>query len=204
MLGTGRPGRLEWLTLQQGSNLTDPSILSTPKVDSGESPKPELQRSWVNYAFGLSRTVADKVDLAIRIQPYAPLGISTKYQFLGESEDKAKQGDFSAAVQGGAGLLLGTSGSSNTSYYLFEGALSGGYRPWRSHLFSLSPFFTLAGLSGVSGASSGSISQYGVALGYQYSLEALFVRVEVSWLTGSYGPSSLGGYFGGAMVGFVL
>jgi hypothetical protein len=144
--------------------------------------------------------------------------LRAQYQFLGKSEREADAGNWSASAFSGAGLFLGL-GASQASYALLEFGLACGYRPWSSHLFSITPLYRVATLSGIGtgvpGASSA--SSWGLALGYQTDWgdskeltgenPPFFYRLELTYLTSALGTgpdSILRGLGAGARLGFRL
>ena len=203
--GKSHFGRLEWLGLQSGSDLTDPANTVAAAAGSTDAPTQELQKTWAHPTFSFSYALKNNLDLSLKIEPYAPLLLSLKYQFVGLPEDESKPGNFSMAIQASGGLMLGAFEGVSTSYYLLDGILVGGYRIAERHLAYLGPYFSLAGISGIASLSSTSANQYGACLGYQYRLESVFTRLELVWgLGGALGESKIKGFFGGAQVGFLL
>jgi hypothetical protein len=140
----------------------------------------------------------------LRFQPYAPVIARGKYQFYGEPESTAQRGNWSASASASGGILPASGG---VLFYSGTGAVIGGYRFAERHLASLAPFLSLAGISGV-GTASGSGMRYGGSLGYQYDIESLILRAELTWASGSIsqaqGSANAGGIFPGAMLGFKL
>lgn len=198
-------GELEWLMLQSGTSLTAAPQLSQSAPDSGEATILQLQKVWGQYALRFSRSFSETVEGSFRIQPSAPLVFGIKHQLVGgKTVHQIIHQNFSCSVGGAAGLLLGREGSASTSYYLIEGFLSTGYRFSPKHLVWLSPFGTFAGLSGVVSAPSSSVSQIGINLGYQYSMESLLLKVEGAWTSGAMGIAKISGITAGASVGFSL
>ena len=189
--GSGRTARLELAGIQGGADLTSP-------------PTPVLQSANANYFFGFAPAISDKVDVGVRFQPSAPLIVRGKYQFYGQPESKADKGNLSGAVMTSGGLLLGgkdaTTGNSVT-YTCFDFALLGGYRLWKNHLFSLGPAYAIGSLSGTTTAGV-SANQLEINLGYQYSNEALFLRAELAYASGSSGANKITGLFPGVLLGF--
>jgi hypothetical protein len=193
--------------LQAGTDLSSRATTVTPTAAEGETPDSPYQamgQSWVNPFVGFTRGLTEMLDLTVRVQPSAPLVVRGKYQLSGENELRADVDNFSTAVSASAGVLL--TGTPVTSFQ-FDGAFLAGYRPWKRHLFSLAPFFTFTSISGLAttaGAASGSLIQYGGGLGYQYSYENVFFRLEAAYGLGSSAENQVGGLFGGACLGFLL
>ena len=216
--GSAGIGRLELIGIQSGADLNAPPTMSTPDPESTELSKPQLQSSFANFGFGFMAAVNDRIDIGVRMQPYAPLLFRFKYQVSGVPETSAKARDFSAAIAASTGLLLG----SEVTYFLGDLAVPLGYRAWDRHLFSLSPFLGFASLSGMQvpaasaqpgvkslpatalNPTSASTMQYGISLGYQYSILGLMLRSELAYLKGSLAESQIGGLFLGSLVGFNL
>ncbi|MCM2278877.1 MAG: hypothetical protein NDJ89_12450 [Oligoflexia bacterium] len=220
----GGVGRLELAGVLMGTDLVERPVLSSPDPESGDAPEPEA-RSAVTPALGFVASLSEKIDLGVRLQPMAPLSVRFKYQLSGAPEASASQGNLSAALAIAPGILVGRSSGSTVTYYSIDLAVPAGYRLGPNHLLSLSPFLTLAGLSGTaetaarapggssspagisatSGAgSTASATQYGVGLGYQYMIAPLWFRAEITTAGGSMGDTALGGYFFGVMTGFLL
>lgn len=183
MSGTDLEGRPETRTDSEGVTTTSMPAAWTPEL-------------------GFALSLSERTDLGIRFQPFAPLSFRLKYQFSGEPQSRARQGNFSTAVVVAPGILLGHAQSgASASYFLGDLTLIAGYRAWERHLFSLAPYFSTASLSGltVTGA-----SQYGAALGYQYQIEALMIRAELALASGTVGTASIGGFHFGVQFGLAL
>ena len=216
--GTGI-GRLEWVNFGMASDLNAFAKVPAADPETGEQGAQQVQKAFPVYSFGFSFPVGEKMEAGIRLQPYAPPMLRFKYQFAGVPESEAKKESWAAAVASSAGLLLaqGSTPGEGISYYLLDLAVPVGYRAWENHLFSVIPFFNLAGISGVALAAShpgrvsssnvsnsNSLIQYGAGLGYQYTVMAIFLRAELAYLKGSLGESELGGLFFGISTGLVL
>jgi len=212
-------GRLEWVNFGGASDLTALAKRPSPDPETGEQGSPQVQKAFPIYSFAFSFPVAEKMEAGIRIIPYAPTMLRFKYQFTGLPESEAKKGNWAASVASSAGLLLaqGTSGKEGVSYYLFDLAVPVGYRVLDHHLVSLTPFFSLGGISGVALAAgytervttsqvvtSTSFNQYGAGLGYQYNILSLFFRSELAYLKGSLLNSEIGGISFGVSTGLTL
>jgi hypothetical protein len=193
----------------------------------------QMQNAIGNFLVGFNRALSDRIDLGVRFSPYAPVEARFKYQLTGLPETKADRGNFSMAALAGAGFTLGSGGTGGSSVTFFSGeaALLAGYRVWSRHLFSLGPFFSFGSLSGTgpsgvsnggggSGSGSGSsslpsgitapaatgnsASEYGGALGYQYTIEQLFLRAEVAYVLGSVGSAKISGIDPAVLIGLAL
>lgn len=200
-----RSGRLELLGIQSGTDLIEEEVEQSPDPETGETPDPLLQSTWINPVFGFAPALTDNIDLTIRIQPSAPLLGRIKYQLSGEPEIRADRGNFSTALSGGAGFLLGRSNGETATMYQLDAAFLLGYRLGARHLISAHPFVGLAGLSRKTTAgNSGSLVQYGGGFGYQYQVESLYTRVELSYALGSYSEAAIKGIYGAALLGFFL
>lgn len=199
--GLGQIGRLEVAGTQMGTYITAPSVYSLP--DEGEEAEPQLQTSYLNYHAGFSVGVTEQLDLGARLQIGAPFLIRAKYQFYGDSETKSQKGNFSAAVAASGGALLGR----GHLYYMGDAALLGGYRFAARHLVSAGTSFGLAGLSGVEDY-EGSGNQLTLFLGYQYTIQSIFLRLEIAYVpTGTWKnqlESNITGGYGAAMLGLLL
>lgn len=203
-----RIGRLEILSIQSGSDLM--ALPSTQPKDptTGVTPDPQLAMTPLSFGFGFVTGITRELEVGVRIQPFAPMLARVKYQLLGPPEGQSANGDFALAANASGGLLLATYAGSAVTFYTANGALLAGIRFGTHHLASLAPFFSLAGLSGT-GASAGSGTKFGASLGYQYDSEALILRAELTWASGSYtqastGPTQAGGIFPGALFGLKL
>jgi hypothetical protein len=179
-----------------GTNLTDPPVL---KVKDSVS-ELKLQSVQAVPALRLALPLSKRSEIAFCLQASAPLLLTYKNQVVGSQTLDS----FSLSLGGGGGFLVGNQGSAHTTYTLFEGFVSSGYRLSEKHLFWLSPFFSFAQLSGVSTLQVSSANQFGINLGYQYSIESLLLRSEVSWIKGSMGQSIASGFSGGASFGLSL
>jgi hypothetical protein len=198
-----RYGRLELIGIQSGTDLITPPTVQPTDPKTGQTPNPELQWAPVNYAFGVTLGITPELDVGIKIEPFAPTLARVKYQFYGEPETKAESGNLSVAGAGSGGIVFGN----GATFYSAQAALIAGYRFAAHHLASLAPFFNFAGLSG-EGTASGNGTRYGASLGYQYDIDALILRVDLTWASGTFtqqsGPASDGGLFPGLLVGLKL
>jgi hypothetical protein len=206
-IGPDRVGRLELISFQSGPDLiAEPETQSTDP-ETGKTPDPVLPMSLPNFGFGAWVKVDRDIDVGLRIQPFAPVLARAKYLLYGEPESKSDVGNLTAAVAGQLGLLLGSFEGESVAYYSGQTSLLGGWRFAQRHLLSLAPFLGFANISGV-GTSSGSSFRFGAGLGYQYTIEDLFLRAELTWAAGSVsqqsGSVNAGGFFPGAMLGFKL
>ncbi|MGK5088277.1 hypothetical protein WDW86_12025, partial [Bdellovibrionota bacterium FG-2] len=190
----------------------DPPTTENPNPAQPTTPKPRLQNSYTNPYFGFYIPITDRIDAGVRLAPFSPNQARIKVQLAGVPQEKAAKGDFSAALVGGVGLLLGNTVQSSsqiqsTTLLTLSGAMLGGYRLWNHHLFSGGPSARYATLSGIS-AISGSGSIFGAHLLYQYDAESLIFRLEATGFTGSYVRQSseldLKGIVGGISLGFRL
>lgn len=192
--GEAGRGRLEAVGLQTGTSLSGATTTDT----EGNLFYP---RSVMSPFLGFSVALTSRSELGVRLQPYAPIQVRYKHQVYGASEGEdwnpewAAERRFSIALSGSAGGMLITGGG---TYILGDGALILGVRPWEQHLFLLSPF---AGMFSVNGPLTASGTQFGVAAGYQYTVESWFSRLEVSWSTGSAGGVGMRGFSVGMMTG---
>ncbi|MCM2324790.1 MAG: hypothetical protein NDJ90_16140 [Oligoflexia bacterium] len=193
--GVGKAGRIEVAGVLMGTDLNE-----QPTREGGV---PQTQAALVP-SLGYAMPVSNQVDVGVRIQPMAPLSLRLKYQFAGTSEAEGKLG-FAAAAVVSPGILLGKNGSTATRLLSFDTAFPLGYRIRERHLFFLAPFFTYASLSGTTetGATA-SIFQYGSGLGHQYTLDALYLRTELTLAKGAMGDSTIGDFYFGALFGFLL
>lgn len=206
-IGPGRIGSLEMVGIQAGSDLIATPTKQPTDPKTGVTPDPQLQLAPMNYVFGASVAITPELDAGLRLEPYAPPLLRVKYQLMGDPESKAKAGNFSVSVNASGGLLLTSTNGSSVTYYTALGSLIGGYRFANHHLVSLAPYFDFAGLSGVTAASE-SGTRYGASLGYQYDIDALILRAELTWGSGSFSEStgsvSDGGFFPGVLLGLKL
>jgi len=204
----GKPtiGRLEGVLLHQGIDINAEPVQPAAAPGSAVTPAKEMQKAPINLAFGFSKSFGESWDVGVRIYPYAPMLLRAKYQFLGPSEIRASVNDFSASVAVAGGILLG----SGVVFSLVDAAMPLGYRVEQNHLLVLTPFLSSASVSGMSvpaaggGATSGAVSQYGVALGYQYHYLGMILRAEASMNGGSCGASVISGWYFGGMAGLAL
>jgi hypothetical protein len=206
-VGPDRIGRLELVGIQSGTDLLTAPTKQAADPTTGTVSDPVLSSSLINYAFGVTLAVTPVLDVGIKLEPFAPLLARAKYQFIGDPESKAHVGNLSLSASGSGGLLLARYNANGVTFYSFNAAVIGGYRLFEHHLFSLAPFFNLAGISGIDPA-SGSATLYGASLGYQYDAEALILRGELTWASGSVsqsaGSANAGGFFPGLLIGFKL
>jgi len=198
-------GRLELLRIEPSTNLTAAPSPARTDPETGVLGKPAMKRNLAHPSASFSAGLGEGWDAGITLHPSAPFALRAKRQLSGLSEPQAAQGNFSTALTGGAGILLGSSSGNSVVYWLADFAFLAGYRIWERHLFSIAPSVTLASLSGPTlpvevGATSGiggdsaSATSFGAALGYQYNLEGMRLRSEISWKTGSFGQAKLGGF----------
>lgn len=218
--GLGRMGRWELIGILSGTDLNaQPTRYQAAKNwmnpdESPSTPPVRPQQSFANYAMGFMLPIAEKIDVGIRFQPYAPLLIRGKFQWMGQSEAKAETNQFAVAVSAMTGVMLGK-GSNNASfsYFIMDGALPLGYRMSDKHLVSLTPYLTMVSISNMpvalatlqnANTYSASVTQYGWALGYQYTLESLMVRMELAFNYGILLDTSIQNLYYGALVGLQL
>jgi hypothetical protein len=216
--GEGRTGRIS-ASMRLSTDLLAESSLTQPDPESGEAAEARLSGAGITPSLEAERGFGPRWEAGLRLQPQAPLQIRGKYQFSGHSETDAGPGDLAAAAVAAVGFLLGQEGSRSTTYTLLELALPVGYRLSKRHLALFTPFFSSASLSGVtlppvpsaSGTTpaavtggGGSATQYGAGLGWQMTVEALFVRGELDWYRGALGETSFGGLALGAALGLNL
>jgi hypothetical protein len=206
-IGPDRIGRLELVGIQSGTDLLTPASPQSPDPKTGKTPDPVLSLSPVNYAFGVSVAITPELDLGIKIQPFAPFIARAQYQLSGAPESKAEAGNLSLSAGVSGGLLVATYNGENATFYSANAALIGGWRFARHHIASLAPFFSLAGISGV-GTASGNGTRFGAGLGYQYDVEALIIRAELTYASGTIaqesGAANAGGFFPGLLMGLKL
>jgi hypothetical protein len=209
VVGPGRNGTVD-VGVTGGTDLLSEAT-QPPTPLHGSTPSPELQTLPANFDVGMDFAITDKIDAGVSFAPYTPPLLRVKYQLTGEPEASAAAGNLAVALVGSGGIML----ASGVTYYLLDAACVAGYRVWNHHLFSLTPFFSMAGLTGVdvpttSGgglvpdpaqATGGSASQYGVALGYQYDVKGLLFRLEEAYASGSYGKNTVGGLFTAGLIG---
>jgi len=213
--GPDRVGRLEILSFQSGTDLISPAQLTTPAPTSSTAPVAVLQEVTPSYTFGFDVATTESLDLGVKVGVDVPLTIVGKYQVYGAPESRAQARNLSAAVMISPGVL----NSNGVLYYLVDAAVPVGYRIWQNHLLSLTPFFSFGGISGVSipavpspsgsgvsspATTSATFDQYGIALGYQYTLLAIHLRGELSYLGGAMQTAQIGGFYAGASLGFNL
>ncbi len=201
--GPGRVGRLDAIGIQSGTDLSSPSYTVPPKAGSTDAPTTALNASWANPFFAFTAGIGDQTDGQIKFEVDAPLMLKIKQQFYGESASKATHGNFSVSGSLGAGFMLGTDTSLNSwTYLLGDVALLAGYRFNIHHALTLSPYLSVPAL--FSDTTSNSGTEYGVGLLYQYTIESVFVSLEVNESKGSFAGSSLGGPTGSFAVGLNL
>ena len=209
--GEGKIGRLEGPGIFMGNDLSKSPVMSKADATKGETAVP-LVRSGFNTGIGFVKAWSDKIDIGVRFQPQAPFALRFKYQLTGHPEIQSKKGDFSTAVAFAPGFLMAPN---SVSFFSYDMSYIAGYRLGDHHLISLSPFFTSATLSGVrqnvAGSTGGgpgpdsiTANQYGVGLGYQYTVEDLFLRPEIAYAKGSVVDSQVGGFYLGALLGLQL
>ncbi|OFZ20353.1 MAG: hypothetical protein A2X94_01195 [Bdellovibrionales bacterium GWB1_55_8] len=198
-------GRLELIGVQMGTDLSAQPSRPAPDPETGEVQGLELPLSTPHYAFGFTMGISKRVDVGVRLEPYSPLLLRAKYQYAGVSEQEVRQGNLSAAVSGAAGVMM------SADAQFFAAHLGGpvGYRFAANHLVSVSPFLSVASISGprlpaAAGADTLSASRFGMALGYQYTLQGLITRAELVRSWGSAGEPSIGGLFAGGMLGIAF
>lgn len=210
-IGPERVAQLEVLTLQSGTDLVNAATPRAADPETGKEPDPALDLAPINYALGAWLRVRPDLDVGVRIQPYAPLIARVKYQLYGAPESQARAGNWSAAGLASAGLLVGSAPAATSAdsvvFYSARAGLIGGRRFGARHLASLSPFFSLAGISGPASI-TGSGTRFGAGLGYQYDIESVVARLELTWASGSFSqnaaPADAGGWFPGATLAFKL
>jgi hypothetical protein len=190
-LGPGTLAQLEPLGSQGGPWLLADAL---PRQDAGgKALTPALQRSIANPTFGFSMAVGEKTDASVRLSPHSPPLLGIKHQWLGPSRSPGVRSGFSGAISVATGYLRGKNGQDAYSFFLAELGAPLGYRFAGRHLVSLTPALRLATLSGEGLARSGSLSLTGASLGYQFEDEALVLRVEPSWSTGTFSEAQAGG-----------
>ena len=213
--GQGQIGRFELLGLSMSNDLSASPSQGSPPAGSTTLPAPKLQVG-ITPSLGALIGLTDQVDVGVRLEPQAPLSFRFKYQFMGNPETKAAPQDISMAISLAPGILIGSYNGQSTTYFSGDFALLMGYRINNRNLFLITPFLTFGALSGIPldatvapgtlnpGVGSGSVLQYGGAVGYQYSLESIFFRGEVAYDLGTFGSSQISGVFAGALFGFTL
>jgi hypothetical protein len=205
-----RFGHLEIAGMSTGTDLlTSPSYVVPAPNPSGVADPPYYLMSapYPGFLMGMNIAVLDKLDVGIRMQPYAPLTVRAKYQLLGEPETRTSNGNLSIALSGGGGGMLGLNSGTVTFQYLADLSIFIGIRFLTHHLISASGFFDLTGVSGFA-TKSGSGFQGGGGLGYQLDLESFFIRAECSIAAGSYktgeADARIFGVFPAVLAGFKL
>jgi hypothetical protein len=213
--GIGGIGRIELPGFFHGNDLIETPSLSTPDPDSTESPTPQVQKSFMS-SFGFVWGVSDRWDLGIRMTPQAPLTFRFKYQLQGSPQTQTKPGEFSTALSFSPGALWGSLNGQSSSYVSGDLALITGYRWTEASLLIFSPFFSTAQLSGIPLSAtttdstlaetrgSASVTQFGASLGWQHTLDQLFIRLECTYAKGSLGESRISGLYFGSLLGFDL
>jgi hypothetical protein len=199
----GKFGHLEILAIQSGTDLLEPAETQATDPETGTTPDPALSKSMINYAFGANFSVTPEFDVGIKLMPYAPVLTRVKYQLTGDPESKAQAGNLSASAAASAGLLWGNFDGESMTFYTGHVSLIGGYRFFKNHVASLAPFVSLAGISGI-GDASGTGFRYGGGLGYQYDAEALILRLELIWASGSFSQTTGSVQAGGLFPGMLL
>jgi len=207
--GPDRVGRVE-VGSQSGVDLvTAAAEVVPPAAADGTQPASTfvLSSSLINPWGSFTRALGESLDVSVKIQPASPLMIKAKYQLSGAPESKADKGNFPIAATAGGGLLMGVPSSGSVMGFGFDVGLLAGYRLGTRHLVMLSPylsFLSLSGLAATAGASSGSAMIYGGALGYQYTLYSLFLKLEASYTLGGSGTNSASPLGFGAALGVNL
>jgi hypothetical protein len=195
-----------------GTDLNERPSFYRPGSSDPEEPPPDpyyAAQSTMRYGVGAMVSVDRKFDVGLRFHPQVPPTLRLKYQLVGEPGEGAPDGNISLSVVAAPGFLPG--------YFLADFSLPFGYRLSRKHLFWLSPFYTMASLSGLSSSAgetgpavtgttySSSPSSLGAGLGYQFGVKYLFLRAEGAYvLSGAIGEVRIQGISFGALVGFRL
>lgn len=206
-----RFGHLEIGGLSTGTDLlTAPNrVVPAPDPSTGVAADPYYLMSapYPGYFMGMNLALIDRLDLSLRIQPYAPVTAHVKYQLLGQPETRTENGNFSISVAGGGGAMVGLNSGKMTFQYLFDAKVFLGIRFLTHHLVSAVGFFGLTGVSGID-SKSGSGFQGGGGIGYQLDIESIFIRTEFCVAAGSYKYNStdarIFGFFPSAVAGLKL
>ncbi|MBL7716232.1 MAG: hypothetical protein JNL01_12275 [Bdellovibrionales bacterium] len=198
-LGPNRRGQID-LSAQAGSSFWEET---TRDADGNEV----LSMAAPRFTLGYSIPLSESSDLFIHLATYSPPMVGYKYQFEGRASDQVDRRQFAGAFAISAGGIWGKlSGPSGTtddySYFLAQIAVPLGYRVWRYHQFGVNPFLRLGSLSGTSQFETGSFTQYGASLSYQYENESMFWRIEPAYVAGSFGSNQLPMIQGGILLGF--
>lgn len=169
---------------------------------------------------GATIGIKRRMEAGFRFQTLGPLALHGKYQFLGDPESEAKDGNFSIAAKVTVGFTLNSSSSlagssltnANTTFLNYDGGLIAGYRFNSVSLIYGGATFSNASYSGsVTNAKSnailsqysGSGSQTSFHLGYQYDMADLYFKFELARASAKLPKmkESLTGYFPGILVG---
>lgn len=169
---------------------------------------------------GATIGIQKRAEAGFRFQTLGPLALHGKFQFLGNPESEANDGNFSVAATLTLGFTLNsnsdTSGLSfrtaNTTFLNYDGGLITGYRFNPSSLLYGGATYSNASYSGALTDSkqnttlseySGSATQLSFHLGYQYDIADLYFKVELARASAKLPKmeESLAGYFPGVLVG---
>jgi hypothetical protein len=187
----------------QGSNslgLTSDYTISPVDTDT-----PSYSRSRSDVKLGVGVGVAERFDLAVKTAWDSPFQLQGKYQLLGDSRGKAREGNSSLAVTAAignhaqSGSSDGLSGDEESSYemtaYMADGAAIAGYRLSDAALVFGGPFIQKYWISGthvLDGAPERAYDldahQYGVNIGvgftiyekFELMIEAVFAESRAS------------------------
>lgn len=203
-LGASAIGRVELGALMTGADLNASPTTQVERDQDGNVTSTYLQGGQgILAGSGFVLRLGPRTEAGIRVLPLAPVSLRVKHQLAGEDESASHRGSYSIAVVGSPGFITGDNGGLQASFFSFDLALVGGYRLWERHLFTLTPFFSLASLSNVTETGT-SATQFGAGLGYQYLLENFFVRGEIALSSGSLSSTRIGGIYFGALLGLNL
>lgn len=169
---------------------------------------------------GATIGILKRAEAGFRFQTLGPLALHGKFQFIGNPESEANDGNFSVAAVATIGFTLNSSsnpsGSSfqnaNTSFLNYDGGLVTGYRFNPSSLIYLGATYSSASYSGSLTDSktnvtlseySGSATQLSFHLGYQYDIADLYFKVELARASATIPKlkDSLTGFFPGILLG---
>lgn len=169
---------------------------------------------------GATIGILKRAEAGFRFQTLGPLALHGKYQFIGNPESEANDGNFSVAATLTFGFTLNSSSTvvgtslrnANTSYLNYDGGLISGYRFNPSHLIYGGATYSNASYSGslTDSKSNATLSQYSGSgtqisfhLGYQYDVADLYFKLEVARASAKLPKmeESLTGYFPGVSVG---
>ncbi len=217
---SGRKGiaRLEALSIIGGSDLINEPTADPPtqeEIEAGDTTTEyKVGGSW-SAGWGILVGIGERSEIGARFSTQGPFTLRYKHQWLGLNRSDAPKGNLSSSLVLAPGFLLGQSDGRSTQFYAIRVSNPFGYRLGPSHLLLLSPFFAWGSVNGVprtagdtdatqipSDGTSGSATQYGAGLGYEYEVMDLLARAEISYALGSMGEAKIGGFFVGAQLGF--